>query len=142
LSAFQGPAEKTGEIKATISIGLLLLLRTARPPFAGLKKLGQHRWAPHHRSLSWEGGFIHMLCFSSFLSVIGLACPSMKNHRCQYLRDCLWTWSDVTGNLDTRVFFLLGHARPILKAALVQISRSKVDAQRYSDSENNYFWMK
>jgi hypothetical protein len=32
---------------------------------------------------------------------IGPACPSMKNHRCQYLRNCLWTSSDVTGSLTS-----------------------------------------
>jgi hypothetical protein len=62
---------------------------------------------------------------------IDLACPSTKKHRCQYLWNCLWTSCDVTGSPKAiscdvsgslhrhRCFFLVGHARPILIAALV-----------------------
>jgi hypothetical protein len=53
----------------------------------------------------------------------------MKKHGCQYLGDCLWTSSDVTGSLDIGVF-MLGLAGPILKAALVGTGHANIFGER------------
>jgi hypothetical protein len=60
-------------------------------------------------------------------------CPSMKKHQCQYLWNCLWTCSDVTGSLDIGVFSCLGtpdlyQPWPILIAALHFASSRQVGA--------------